>query len=1038
MKRIKRILSIVIALTLLVSCSIPAVSFAEEVDIAYGWQGLGNPDSPSNINQILLKVPGADQIKVVHVARDYDDYYENRIVEPIDGSEGVSFTFAMSSGMSNLNPEDPDSFNKFISNNMNRIKILDEDRNIAAEYDGGKGDLYLNIEDSNGKIGDDKSTASIVIGVEKGVLSEGHYILQFDKNVCGNNTDKIIGVPIEFHFELKVVLELAELLKEVNEFIDNDKFKTYTDGEQGVAGFYSNSFLVDQLNPQIDEASDIEKNTDPEKGDDKAKREAAAKALYDAFKEFKETVIVKVNSVSITQPGESVFVGDTGTAKAEVSTTPDERKYRTLEWSVIPEDGCVSIDSETGEWSANYAGSADIVATSTSGTKWDESNANNKTIKKAVIVNESETGVVEICMRESGTLESLINKRAGAQQVEALKVYTASGATLSESDIIYINGLNGLTKLDLSNADCSEVKLANSSLETVILPKNLATVGEGAFSGCTGLRKIEIPASVKSISCSAFNGCKALLGELSVWGVTPPELTEQETISGTKLFNGCGITSIKVPFRSSGDYKNADGWNCGINIAEADIRQLELKNVQKGTLQQRAEEELQNLKLDDSQIDRFIITTGESYLDWDDIKWLRVNCMNATELDLSQAAMKDSAAAYGSKIKANTFKNRVTLKTVKLPDPIESISQYAFGGCENLSEVEFPSEIGKINNGAFSGCKRLPSVIYFECLDPPYFEGNPFDLGTVKTFVVPVQSVEKYKTAFIAAYGINFEKYFEVVPDISITLDKASVNLEAPATANLAAVVKSYKGDSRTVIWSSSNASVADVKEKEGATNTIIAKKAGTATITASDVSGAAKATCTVTVRNLPAPSVSAASAAYNKVKVSWGGVSGAQKYQVFRCNKSGTIIKSWTLGSTSRSLTDTGLTTGTAYYYKVRAYKTVSGVNYYGDYSSLRAGVPSLSKPATPSVSKSSKTTVKVKWKGISGETGYQVYRATSKNGKYSKVASVKMASSKYPYAKIKTKKGKTYYYKVRAYKKVGSKTVYSSFSSPKKYKLK
>ena len=47
-------------------------------------------------------------------------------------------------------------------------------------------------------------------------------------------------------------------------------------------------------------------------------------------------------------------------------------------------------------------------------------------------------------------------------------------------------------------------------------------------------------------------------------------------------------------------------------------------------------------------------------------------------------------------------------------------------------------------------------------------------------------------------------------------------------------------------------------------------------------------------------------------------------------------------------------------------------------------------------------------------------------------------MASSKYPYAKIKAAKKKTYYYKVRAYKKVGSKTVYSQFSKVKAYKLK
>ena len=78
------------------------------------------------------------------------------------------------------------------------------------------------------------------------------------------------------------------------------------------------------------------------------------------------------------------------------------------------------------------------------------------------------------------------------------------------------------------------------------------------------------------------------------------------------------------------------------------------------------------------------------------------------------------------------------------------------------------------------------------------------------------------------------------------------------------------------------------------------------------------------------------------------------------------------------------------------------------------------------------------MKWKGVSGENGYYVYRAASKNGKYSKVATVKMTAAKYPYARIKAAKGKTYYYKVCAYKKVGSKYVCSSYSSPKAYKLK
>ena len=162
----------------------------------------------------------------------------------------------------------------------------------------------------------------------------------------------------------------------------------------------------------------------------------------------------------------------------------------------------------------------------------------------------------------------------------------------------------------------------------------------------------------------------------------------------------------------------------------------------------------------------------------------------------------------------------------------------------------------------------------------------------------------------------------------------------------------------------------------------------------------------------------------------------GASGYVIYRSkskNGSYTAIKTLA-GGAYTSYTNTGLTTGTGYYYKIKAYRG----SYYSTSSAAASAVPTLSKPPTPSVSKASNGYVKVKWKGISGETGYQIYRAKSKNGKYTKVKSVKMASSKYPYAKIKAAKKKTYYYKVRAYKKVGSKTVYSQFSKVKAYKLK
>lgn len=170
---------------------------------------------------------------------------------------------------------------------------------------------------------------------------------------------------------------------------------------------------------------------------------------------------------------------------------------------------------------------------------------------------------------------------------------------------------------------------------------------------------------------------------------------------------------------------------------------------------------------------------------------------------------------------------------------------------------------------------------------------------------------------------------------------------------------------------------------------------------------------------------------------ITWEDVE-ADGYYVYRCNKSGSTIRKWRWNNSVTSFNDGGLTTGTTYYYKIKAYKVVDDVTYDGTYTSLKAAKPALSRPGTPGVSRYSSSYVKVKWKGVSGESGYQVYRAKSKNGSYSRVASVKMTTSSYPYAKIRTAKGKTYYYKVRAYKKIGNRYVYSSFSAPKSYKLR
>lgn len=84
-------------------------------------------------------------------------------------------------------------------------------------------------------------------------------------------------------------------------------------------------------------------------------------------------------------------------------------------------------------------------------------------------------------------------------------------------------------------------------------------------------------------------------------------------------------------------------------------------------------------------------------------------------------------------------------------------------------------------------------------------------------------------------------------------------------------------------------------------------------------------------------------------------------------------------------------------------------------------AGKPSVS------VSKRTKTTATIKIKKIKKVTGYQVYYAASRNGKYRQIGST--LSGEFQITRLK--KNKVYYVKVRAYKTSGIRITTGRFSS-------
>lgn len=159
-------------------------------------------------------------------------------------------------------------------------------------------------------------------------------------------------------------------------------------------------------------------------------------------------------------------------------------------------------------------------------------------------------------------------------------------------------------------------------------------------------------------------------------------------------------------------------------------------------------------------------------------------------------------------------------------------------------------------------------------------------------------------------------------------------------------------------------------------------------------------------------------------------------------------------------------LTKGATYYYVVMNYNQVEDVNLFHSQTTkssntkvisatqdgiLKAKYPGVAKvtvkPAAGSGLSMSKTlvvlpskvtgvkltakkkTMKVAWKKTAGASGYKVYRATSKKGKYK---CVKTASSKTTsFTNKKLKKNKKYYYKVCAFVKSGKKTYNGAYST-------
>ena len=200
-----------------------------------------------------------------------------------------------------------------------------------------------------------------------------------------------------------------------------------------------------------------------------------------------------------------------------------------------------------------------------------------------------------------------------------------------------------------------------NDITTVNISNGVTSIGDYAFSFCTGLTSIEIPASVKTIGNYAFQGC---------WGLTSIEIPASVTTIGNAAFNTCiYLTSINIPANVTTIGNEAFG-NCtgltSINIPAS--------------------------------------VTSIGY-------WAFINCIG-----LESISVAAGNTIYDSRDNCNAIIEKATntliagCKNTMIPNTVTSIGDYAFYSCEELKEITIPASVTSIGNYAFYGCSALESI----------------------------------------------------------------------------------------------------------------------------------------------------------------------------------------------------------------------------------------------------------------------------------------------------------------------------------------